>query len=152
MVYFVLVLGLLVLQFVFFSYQVGVQRVKTGTKAPSMDGPESFMRALRVQMNTLEGLVTTIPAMLMLYMLNKPVWAAIGGFIYLIDRLDAQLELKIPLVAPLQQNDALGTVRLSLDGEQIDSRPIVALQAVPEGGLWTRFTHGVSLWFDGLFD
>ena len=86
MVYFVLVLGLLVLQFVFFSYQVGVQRVKTGTKAPSMDGPESFMRALRVQMNTLEGLVTTIPAMLMLYMLNKPVWAAIGGFIYLIAR------------------------------------------------------------------
>lgn len=82
--------------------------------------------------------------------LNQPWVITIprGGY----DRLDAQLELKIPLVAPLQQNDALGTVRLSLDGEQIDSRPIVALQAVPEGGLWTRFTHGVSLWFDGLFD
>ena len=42
---------------------VGRARMRTGGKAPAMDGPEEFLRAVRVQMNTLEQIAVFLPAL-----------------------------------------------------------------------------------------
>lgn len=42
---------------------VGRARMRTGVKAPAMEGPEEFQRAVRVQMNTLEQLAVFLPAL-----------------------------------------------------------------------------------------
>ena len=42
---------------------VGRARMRTGVKAPAMDGPEEFLRAVRVQMNTLEQIAVFLPAL-----------------------------------------------------------------------------------------
>ncbi len=56
--------------------------------------------------------------------------------------------LKEPLIAPLAANQQLGELTVSdANGDVIAHRPLVAFKAVPEGGLWTRVTDDVSLWF-----
>jgi D-alanyl-D-alanine carboxypeptidase (penicillin-binding protein 5/6) len=52
--------------------------------------------------------------------------------------LDTVMEIDQDIEAPVQKGQQLGTVRVMLDGEEILSRPLVALQAVNEGSLWQR--------------
>ena len=49
--------------------------------------------------------------------------------------------------APVQAGQELGTLRVSLDGELLAERPLVALGDVPKGGLWRRMSDYVRLWF-----
>ncbi len=56
--------------------------------------------------------------------------------------------LKEPLVAPLVANKQVGELTVSdASGEVLAQRPLVPFAAVPEGGLWTRMTDGIALWF-----
>ncbi|MDH5472510.1 MAG: D-alanyl-D-alanine carboxypeptidase [Gammaproteobacteria bacterium] len=52
--------------------------------------------------------------------------------------LDAVMEVNKDIVAPVEKGQQLGTVKVMLDGEEIISRPLVALQAVAEGSIWQR--------------
>ncbi|HEV8444607.1 MAG TPA: hypothetical protein VGQ27_14070, partial [Steroidobacteraceae bacterium] len=58
----------------------------------------------------------------------------------------ATLKDKI-IVAPIKAGQALGELTVS-DGSTVVARvPLVAKEAVPEGGWWTRTWDGMSLWF-----
>jgi len=58
----------------------------------------------------------------------------------------ATLKDKI-IVAPIKAGQALGELTVS-DGSTVVARvPLVAREAVPEGGWWTRMWDGMSLWF-----
>jgi glutathione S-transferase len=66
---------------------VGRARVKYQVIAPSVDGPPEFLRALRVQMNTVEQLIFFFPALwLCAYCLNDK-FAALLGAVWIIGRI-----------------------------------------------------------------
>ncbi|MCW9013707.1 MAG: D-alanyl-D-alanine carboxypeptidase [Gammaproteobacteria bacterium] len=52
--------------------------------------------------------------------------------------LDAVMDVNKDIEAPVQKGQQLGTVRVTLHGEEIISRPLVALQSVGEGSIWQR--------------
>ena len=53
---------------------------------------------------------------------------------------------KEPVVAPVAKGQVLGELTVS-DGKDVLARvPLVAKNAVPEGGWWTRMTDGIALW------
>lgn len=60
---------------------------------------------------------------------------------------DVSAELEVPelLEAPISLGQQIGTLKLTLDGKVISSRPLVALEAVDEGGLFTRLWHWLVL-------
>ncbi|MCB1774363.1 MAG: D-alanyl-D-alanine carboxypeptidase, partial [Gammaproteobacteria bacterium] len=61
------------------------------------------------------------------------------------DKLEARTEIRAPLTAPLQQGQALGEVVIELEGELVARQPLVALQAVAEGGLWRKTVDTVLM-------
>lgn len=50
------------------------------------------------------------------------------------------------VVAPIAKGDRVGTVRVRLEGKEVGARPLVALQAAPEGGFLTRWIDAGWLW------
>jgi len=52
------------------------------------------------------------------------------------------------LVAPIAKGQAIGVLRLSLDGEVLVERPLVALEDVPEGGFFKRMSDDFWLWWE----
>ena len=63
MLYTAAVTILAVLLFFFMAMNVGRMRGKHGIKAPAMTGHDEFERAVRVQMNTIEGAIAFLPAL-----------------------------------------------------------------------------------------
>jgi len=61
------------------------------------------------------------------------------------DNLDARTEIRSPLTAPLQQGQALGEIVIELEGELVARQPLVALQPIPEGGLWRKTVDTVLM-------
>jgi D-alanyl-D-alanine carboxypeptidase (penicillin-binding protein 5/6) len=54
--------------------------------------------------------------------------------------------VKEPVVAPIKAGQALGELTIS-DGKDVVAKvPLVAKEAVPEGGWWTRMVDGIALW------
>ena len=68
------------------------------------------------------------------------------------DDLDAQVEMRPELIAPLAQGEEVGSVVISIGGEEITRRPLVALEAVTEAGFFGRTWDGMSMWIGGLFN
>ena len=55
---------------------------------------------------------------------------------------------KEPVIAPIKAGQALGELVVS-DGKDVVARvPLVAKDAVPEGGWWTRMVDGIALWME----
>jgi serine-type D-Ala-D-Ala carboxypeptidase (penicillin-binding protein 5/6) len=55
---------------------------------------------------------------------------------------------KEPLIAPLAAGQAVGELTVTdSTGAVVAHAPLVPLTAVPEGGVWTRATDGIRLWF-----
>ena len=85
---FVALVSLLILcQYVVFMGLCGKARAESGLLAPAVVGDESFERAYRVQMNTLEQMVITIPAMWICAYFFMPLVAAILGLVFIIGRI-----------------------------------------------------------------
>ena len=63
---------------------------------------------------------------------------------------DIQASITVPAYfeAPVQRGDAMGTIELSLADEVIYSGAVVALAAVEEAGLLSRFGDYIHLMFD----
>ena len=70
--------------------------------------------------------------------------AAVQAFDY-TDSLDGTLE------APLAVGDAVGSVQLTLDGETVFRAPVVALEAVEQGGFFARLWDMILMWIAKLF-
>lgn len=61
------------------------------------------------------------------------------------NRISAQVITRQPYLAPLDKGQAMGTLRLMLDGEVIGDYPLVALNDVPVAGWFGRFWDGLRL-------
>lgn len=79
-----LVTMLILLQYMYFSARVGMLRGKV--PAPAMTGDELFERRLRVQLNTLEQLIVTLPALWVCAHFFRPDVAAILGTVFIVGR------------------------------------------------------------------
>lgn len=83
----VIVTVLALAQYMFFGVQVGGARQKAGVKAPAMTGDVHFECVNRVHQNTLEQLIVFLPALwLYAYVVERPLWGAGIGVVYLIGR------------------------------------------------------------------
>ncbi len=69
------------------AIQVGKSRGKHEVPAPQSNGPDEFLRALRVHENTMEGLILFLPALWLFALSFGDMWAAIVGVFYPIGRI-----------------------------------------------------------------
>lgn len=80
------VLGLALLQYLYFGFVVGAARGKYKIAAPAVTGHKYFERAYRVQQNTLEQLVIFIPALMLFASYVHGLTAAGMGVVFIIGR------------------------------------------------------------------
>ncbi|MFT5643416.1 MAG: D-alanyl-D-alanine carboxypeptidase (penicillin-binding protein 5/6) [Janthinobacterium sp.] len=57
------------------------------------------------------------------------------------------LERKDPLVAPLEENARVGTLKMMVDGKVLLELPVLALESVPAASIFGRAWDSVRLWF-----
>jgi glutathione S-transferase len=86
MPYVAIVTVVVLLQFIWFGWQVGVARSKYNIPAPAVSGNEIFDRVFRVHVNTLEQLVVFLPALWIFAFFISPIWAAGAGVMFIIGR------------------------------------------------------------------
>jgi len=97
MTYVALITLLILVQYFFFVMQAGMARGKDKVVAPATTGDEVYERKLRVQINTLEQLMITLPAMWVCAHYFRADVAAIMGLAFLIGRfLYSYLYIKSP--------------------------------------------------------
>lgn len=82
-----LVTLLIVLLMVVTAMNVGRARVRHGIKAPAVTGNETFERAYRVQMNTIEAAVVLLPALWIYAAYIGDLGAASTGAIWVLARV-----------------------------------------------------------------
>jgi len=61
--------------------------------------------------------------------------------------LTVKMNIDTNIIAPTNKNQSYGTVEITLDGENITQRPLVALRGIPEGSLLQRLTDEIKLFF-----
>ncbi len=61
--------------------------------------------------------------------------------------LKASVTLTDPVLAPVANGQTLGTLTITLNNDELLSRPLVALQEVEAGSWMTRLSDTVRLWF-----
>ena len=66
------------------------------------------------------------------------------------ERLKATMDLPTSLVAPIAKGQKLGTVKVMLDGKLIAQSPLVAIEAVEEGGFFKRLWHELLMWWQSV--
>lgn len=79
-----LVTLLLLVQYLFFMMMCGMARSRGQVQAPAVSGDEMFERAFRVQMNTVEQLLVTLPALwLSAYYFSANIACGLGLLFFL---------------------------------------------------------------------
>lgn len=58
-----------------------------------------------------------------------------------------EVVLNEPLIAPIKQGQAVGKMKVTLNGKPVGEYPLVALQPVEEGGFFRRLIDMIKLWF-----
>ncbi len=64
------------------------------------------------------------------------------------DALDSVLNIPSVLLAPVTEGQPLAELKVSLNGDEIVSEPLRALEDNPDGSFWQRTRDGVSLMFE----
>jgi len=64
------------------------------------------------------------------------------------DKLNAALKVQQPIIAPANKGAPYGSLNISLDGQTVVARPLVALHDVAEGGFFQRAVDDIKLWFE----
>ena len=81
------VTGLALLEYTVFAFMTGMARGRFKVTAPATTGNPQFERYFRVQQNTIEQLITFIPALwIFARYLSAPIAAILGG-VFLVGRL-----------------------------------------------------------------
>ena len=62
------------LVYYFTLFKAGTARVKYNIQAPSHDGPEEYVRKVRVHINTLEHLALFLPGLWLFSIAVDPIW------------------------------------------------------------------------------
>ena len=63
------------------------------------------------------------------------------------EQLKPTMDVPETLVAPIAKGQAIGTVKVMLDGEVVAQRPLVALQAVESAGFFKSLWHALLMWW-----
>ncbi len=66
-------------------------------------------------------------------------------------KLKASMDLPSTLVAPYKKGQKVGTLKVTLNGKPLLSRPLIALKDAPQGGFFSRLWDAIELWFHHLF-
>ena len=66
------------------------------------------------------------------------------------DQLKPSMDVPETLEAPIAKGQAIGKVRVSLDGKVVAERPLVALEAVEEAGFFKRLWHEFLMWWNSV--
>ncbi|WP_206860234.1 D-alanyl-D-alanine carboxypeptidase family protein [Lysobacter changpingensis] len=64
------------------------------------------------------------------------------------DQLKPMMDVPKQLVAPIAKGQKIGTVKVMLDGKVVSQRPLVALNAVEEGGFFKRLWDEFWMWWE----
>jgi D-alanyl-D-alanine carboxypeptidase (penicillin-binding protein 5/6) len=64
------------------------------------------------------------------------------------DDLEARMQLRPRVIAPVADGERLGQITVHLDGEAIAERGLLAQGGVPEAGFIGRTMDGFSLWME----
>ena len=67
-----------------------------------------------------------------------------------VDRIEARLESKQPVLAPISRGQEVGTLTLAAEGEEIGRFPVVALTDIEQAGFFKRFWDALVLWIKSL--
>ncbi len=63
------------------------------------------------------------------------------------DKLKATMDIPATLIAPFKQGQQVGTLRVTLNGQPVQSVPLIALDEAPRGGFFSRLWDSILLWF-----
>jgi len=63
-------------------------------------------------------------------------------------KVQADLVSQQPLIAPVEAGQVVGTMKVSVDGKPYGDYPVVALETVPQAGIFGRAIDSVRLWFN----
>ena len=63
-------------------------------------------------------------------------------------RIAVELASQQPLMAPVTQGQAIGTLKISLDGKPYGEYPVMAIETVPVASIFGRMIDSVRLWFN----
>jgi D-alanyl-D-alanine carboxypeptidase (penicillin-binding protein 5/6) len=66
------------------------------------------------------------------------------------DQLKPSMDVPELLEAPIAKGQAIGTVRVTMDGKVVAERPLVALEAVEEAGFFKRLWHEFLMWWNSV--
>ena len=65
------------------------------------------------------------------------------------DKLKAAMDIPATLIAPFKKGQQVGTLRITLDGQPVQTLPLIALADAPQGGFFSRLWDSFLLWFHG---
>ena len=65
-------------------------------------------------------------------------------------QLQPSMDVPRTLVAPIAKGQAVGKVRVMLDGKLLAEAPLVALEDVPEAGFFKRLWHELLMWWQSI--
>lgn len=65
------------------------------------------------------------------------------------EQLKATMDLPKSLEAPIAKGQRIGTVKVMFEGKLIAQAPLVAVEAVEEGGFFKRLWHDLLMWWQG---
>ena len=68
------------------------------------------------------------------------------------DKLKAVMDIPSTLIAPFKKGQQVGTLRVTLDSQPVQSVPLIALNEAPQGGFFSRLWDSILLWFHGNGD
>jgi D-alanyl-D-alanine carboxypeptidase (penicillin-binding protein 5/6) len=58
------------------------------------------------------------------------------------------MDVPATLVGPVKKGQAIGSVKVMLDGKVLAQRPLIALEAVEEAGFFKRLWHELLMWWN----
>ena len=64
------------------------------------------------------------------------------------DKVKADFVPEPRLIAPIEQGQRLGTLKVSIEGKPYNEYPVVALESVPLGNIFIRIIDTIRLWFN----
>ena len=65
------------------------------------------------------------------------------------DQLKAIMDIPTTLIAPFTKGQQVGTLRITLAGQPVQTLPLIALSDAPQGGFFGRLWDSIMLWFHG---
>ncbi len=63
------------------------------------------------------------------------------------DQLKAAMDIPATLIAPFEKGQQIGSLRITLGGNPVQTVPLIALNDAPQGGFFSRLWDSILLWF-----